>query len=188
MASLAVAGAEVGQRARVGGVGLADEVVEQPQQLGRRHALVLLQLEIEEVVEAERAGEAVAQADEIEKAVVEHPALDVAKRVERALPSVFDGIGRDVRRQHRQRRDFRLAAVVDVPRLVGALFFEERRLGVDDVAHQRAALGAVDDVGLEHRQPALEPVEQRVTLAARRRARARRRAPRASSSASPDRR
>ena len=75
-----------------------------------------------------------------------------------------------------------------VPRLVRALLLEERGLGVDDLAHQRAALGAVDDVGFEDRQPAGEAVQQRVTFGARPAPRARAPAVRASRRAWPGRR
>jgi hypothetical protein len=42
MRIVAMTGARVGERARVGGVGLAEEVVEQPQQVRGGQALVLL--------------------------------------------------------------------------------------------------------------------------------------------------
>ena len=53
-------------------------------------------------------------------------------------------------------------ALVDVAGLQFALPGKQRRLGVDDRAHQRATFVAVDDVGLKQRQPAVQAVQQRV--------------------------
>ena len=134
---VAVTRAKIGEGARVGRVGLADEVVEQREQRRRRHALVLLQFQVEIVLVAERAGEAVAQADQLEKPVLEHPVLDAAQRVERALPPLFDEVGGQVGREHRQRGHFPLPLFIQMARLVGALLLEQDRFGVDDLAHQR---------------------------------------------------
>ncbi len=160
--------AKVRERACVGRVGLPDEVVEQTQQRRRRHPLVLLQLQLEVVVVAERAREAVAEADQLEEPVVEHPAFDVAEGVERALAPLFDAVGRQVGGEHRQRGDFPLPLLVQMARLVGALLLEQDGFGIDDLAHERAAVRAVDDVGFEEGQPSAEAVQQRIAFGARR--------------------
>ncbi len=92
------------------------------------------------------------------------------KRVERAAAPFLDGIGRLIGGEHAERGDLRLAVLVDVARLERALAREERGLGVDDLAHQRAAFVAVDDVGFEERQPSLQAVQQRVAFGAGRQA------------------
>ena len=100
--------------------------------------------------------------------MLEDPALDVAEGVERALSPLFDAIGRQVGGEHRQRGDFPLSLVVQMTRLVRALLLEQDGFGIDDLAHERAAVRAVDDVGFEQRQPSAEAMQQGVAFGARR--------------------
>src|SRR6187399_2348995 len=51
-----------------------------------------------------------------------------------------------------------------MPRLVGALLFEERGLRVNDLAHARTPLGAVDDVRFEDREPPAKAVDECVAF------------------------
>ena len=44
-----------------------------------------------------------------------------------------------------------------------SLFFAKSMASASMIAHQRAALIAVDDVGFEHREPAFQAVPQRIT-------------------------
>ncbi len=74
--------AKFGERARVGGIRPPDEVVENPHERRRLHALGLLHLQLEVVVVAERPRETIPQRHQLEKAVIEHPVLDVTERVE----------------------------------------------------------------------------------------------------------
>ena len=84
------------------------------------------------------------------------------------LPPLLDAVGGQVGGEHRQRGDFPLALFVQMTRLVRALLLEQDGFGVDDLAHQRAAVRAVDDVGFEERQPSAEAMQQGVALGARR--------------------
>jgi hypothetical protein len=52
------------------------------QQRRRLHAFVLLEFQVEVVCIAERAGKAVAKADQLQKPVLEDPPFDVAEGVE----------------------------------------------------------------------------------------------------------
>ena len=100
---------ELGEAARIGRVGARHEVVEDAPELLRRHALVLAQLEIEVVVEAQGAGKAVAQLHQVQEAVVQHPPLDLAEALEGAAAALFHRIGGLIGGQHAERRDLRLA-------------------------------------------------------------------------------
>ena len=55
-----------------------------------------------------------------------------------------------------------------MPRLVCTLALEQDGFGIYDLAHERAAVRAVDDVGFEQRQPSAEAMQQGVAFGTRR--------------------
>src|SRR6185503_11365590 len=85
---------DVTEAARVGVTGPEQEVIEDACQFRGRHALVLDQLQREVVLEPERSRKTIAQRDEIQKAVGQHPPLNLVKGVERTAAAILDGIGR----------------------------------------------------------------------------------------------
>ena len=138
-------------------------------ELGRGHALVPAQLEREVVVKAHGPGETVAHLHEVQEAVGQDPALDLAEGVEGAAAALFYRVVGLVGGQHAERGHLRLAVLVDVAKLQRALLGKQRGLVVDDCAHEGATLIIVDAVGLEQRPPTVQATHQCITLVASRR-------------------
>src|SRR5690606_20369200 len=132
----AVSGSSSLERSSVGRLGTREEVVEDRRQGLLRHPLALDRLVGEEVPVAQRTRKPVAQAHDVQEAVVEHPPLDGAEGIERALPAFLDGIDREVGRQRAERGRLPLAALVDVLRLERAALREQLRFSLDDLPLQ----------------------------------------------------
>src|SRR5262245_2945059 len=95
--------ADFTQAACVGGAGSAQEIIQDMSELRRRHSLVLEKLQREVVVVAQSSRKTIAQFDEIQKAVGQHPLLNLVKSVEGTAAAILHGICGLIRCEHAER-------------------------------------------------------------------------------------
>ena len=88
----AVRGAQLGQCAHVGAARARLEIMQDGKQLVAGHLLVLAHLVVKVVVETLRARKRIALAHDVQKAVLQHPVLELHQRVVRALARGFDPV------------------------------------------------------------------------------------------------
>ncbi len=149
-------GLQLGQTLVQAGIGAGDEVIQNGKKLLRAHLLVLVHLVVEVVAIAHGPGEAVAQRDYLQIAVVDHPLLQGVEHGERTLAHRLVAAGGQRRAGGGQTAGDLATQLVQQGQLQPLAPGKQIRLGGHQLVHQGRGLRILDDIALEEGDPACQ--------------------------------